>query len=157
MANDNEFFDKVSNVANDMADTITKTTSDLYQKGKAQVELVKMKSDIRELYIKLGVTCYAVEKGTGDDSQFAEFVERIDELNCKIDEIEAGRAADKEVKEAEKAAAKQAKQAEKSARDAQKAARSGEPIEVKFTGDKCECGENRIGSLPYCAFCGAKF
>ena len=154
---ENEFIDKVATVASDVADSIVKTTSDLYQKGKLQVELTKLKADLRELYRKLGIVCYAVEKGVGEEDQKTELIEQIDELNSKIDDIETDRAAEKEVREAEKEAAKKAKQAEKAARDAQKAANAGGPIEVKFTGEKCECGENRIGELPYCAFCGAEF
>lgn len=157
MGNEKEFFDKVADVATDVADTIVRTTSDLYQKGKSQVELAKLQSDVREANKKLGALCYATEKGhTQDDGRKMELIAELDALNDKINEIEAARAAEREEKEAGKAASKEAKESEKAARDAKKAAR--EPIEIKFSSETCSvCGEARVGALQYCGYCGAKF
>ncbi len=145
-----DFFDKVGDVASDVADTIVKASSDLYQKGKKQVELTKMRSDQRELHKKLGAICYAMEKGyTADDAAKAELIAQLDELNERIEQIEAERAADRQAK-AEKAAAKEAEKASQNAAQG--------PIEIRFDSETCSvCGEGRVGKLPYCGYCGAKF
>lgn len=159
MGNEKEFFEKVADVATDVADTIVRTTSDLYQKGKLQVELAKMQSDIREANKKLGAVCYALEKGyTQDDGRKAELIAELDTLNDKVNEIQAARAAEREEKEAERAANKEAKENEKTARETKKAASANGPIEIRYSSETCAaCGEARVGTLQYCGYCGAKF
>jgi hypothetical protein len=142
MDNDKDFIGKVADVANEVADSIAKTTSELYQKGKTQVELARIRSDIRDSYRALGAVCYAIEKGGEDDGERASIIEKLDGLNDKLKEIEAARAAEKEAKASAKAARENPRG----------------PIEVRFTGERCvDCGEPRIGTLPYCAYCGAGF
>ena len=154
MADNKDFFDKVSDVATDVADSIAKTTSELYAKGKTQVEVARTKSDIRNGYRELGRVSYALERGhiSGDDKK-NEIVEKLDELHEKLNTIETQRAAEKQAKETEKASQKEAREAAKAEKAAQK-----EPIVVKFTSEKCaECGETRVGTLQYCGYCGTKF
>lgn len=154
MENDKDFMEKVADVATDVADSIVKTTSDLYQKGKAQVETARLKSDIREQHKKLGAICYALEKGYSSDcSRKDEIIAKLDALNEKLEDIENERAAEKAARDAEKNAQREAREASKTT-EAKKSA----PIEIKFTSEKCsECGEARIGTLMYCGYCGAKF
>ena len=154
MANNKDFFEKVSDVATDVADSIAKTTSEIYNKGKLQLEVARTKTDIRNCYRELGRVCYALERGhiSGDEKK-TELMEQLDELMEKLNTIEAQRAAEKQAKEEEKAAQKEAREAAKAEKAAQK-----EPIVVQFTNEKCvECGETRLGTLQYCGYCGTKF
>jgi len=132
MKNEKEIRDKVTDVAANVKETVAKTTSELYKRGKLQVELVKLQSDIRETNKKLGAICYSLEKGhTSDDGTKAELVEKLDAINDRICEIESVIEEEKERKEYEKA--------------------------VREAAKYCAgCGELRVSKMTYCGHCGSK-
>jgi len=142
-----DFIGKVAEVAGDAVEAVVKTTNEIVAKGKQQLELARCKSDIRECYKELGAVAYALEKGlTTEPEKKNEVVARLDELHAKLEAYEAERKAELEAKEAERAA----KAAEKE--------KKVEPVEIRFESERCPaCGEARVGTLPYCAYCGSKF
>ena len=146
-----DFFGKVADVAGDVADSIARTATDLYQQGKTQVELARLRSELRDNYRKLGAIDYEMEKGAADDGAREAVIAKLDLLRARTGEVEQAREAEKKAKAAEKAA-------ERGAREATRAAKNAGPIEVRFDSERCPvCGEARVGVLPFCAHCGEKF
>lgn len=143
-----DFVDKVAEGARDFADTVVRTTSDLIEKGKVSLEVSKLKGDRREALIALGELTYGIEKGYGGEGAKDELVARLDEIAEKINDIESQREAERQQRE-------DAREAERVRREAAQAAgQTTEPPEK----ERCrECGQERIGSLDYCGYCGARF
>ena len=147
MDQDKDFIEKVADVAGEVASAVVKTTSDLYQKGKQQIEIVRARSDIREQYKTLGELEYALKKGRITETADRDLaIERLDELFDKVDTLEEAIKAEKERKEAAREAAKAEREANR------------EPVEVRFDSERCPvCDQPRIGAFLYCASCGARY
>lgn len=152
MNDQKDFFEKVADVASDVADSIARTATDLYQQGKTQMELSRLRAELREHYRKLGAIVYALERHEQADNGSREMImAKLDDLRSKIYEVELAREAERQAKASEKAA-------ERGAREATRTSRNTGPIEVRFDAECCgACGEARVGTLPFCAHCGEKF
>lgn len=153
-----DFVDKVAEGARDIAGNVVKTTGELVEKGKKSLELSRLKGERREALVALGEIAYGLAKGYGGEGAKEGLVEQLDEIVQKINDIEAMREAERQQREEQRDAERAEREAERARRSAERQANAGGPIEIKMDHEQCkDCGQDRIGSLQYCGYCGARY
>ena len=93
----NEVFDKVADGTKKAATVVAETAEELWDKGKIKAAEIQTKGEIKEEFRKLGEITYNCAKSGSDlDDTKAESINKLDELNAKLLELQAALAAKKE-------------------------------------------------------------
>ena len=79
--------------AKDFADAAGKKTNELYELSKYKYESVRISSELKKLYEKLGVTVYKLVRcGSTDNSEIDEITAQVDDAKRRLFQVKAAMA-----------------------------------------------------------------
>ncbi len=81
-------FDKLKTAAAALADAAVKTTGDLAQKGKKQVDMLALENKLSRAQRQLGALVYALDKnGEKNDAIVRQYINSIAEVEKEIEQL----------------------------------------------------------------------